>query len=62
MVVNADKCHFMCFSKDTENQTFILNNSIFNNSNEEIQNTRDTIDNEVTFKGHNFQFLNKVTV
>ena len=49
MVLNADKCHFMCLGKDTENETFILNNFIFNNSNEEkILGT--TIDNTLTFK------------
>ena len=35
MVLNADKYHFMCLGKDTENETFIFNNLIFNNSNEE---------------------------
>ena len=35
MVLNADKCHFMCFAKDTENETFSFNNFILNNSNEE---------------------------
>ena len=29
MVLNADKCHFMCLGKDTENETFIFNNFIF---------------------------------
>ena len=37
-VVNAAKCHFMYLGKDTENETFIFNNFIFNNSNgEKIQ-------------------------
>ena len=35
MVLNADKCHFIGLGKDTENETFIFNNFIFNNSNEE---------------------------
>ena len=30
MVLNADKCHFMCLGKDTENETFIFNNFILN--------------------------------
>ena len=33
MVLNADKCHFTCVGKDTENEIFIFNNFIFNNSN-----------------------------
>ena len=51
MVLNADKCHFMCLGKDTEKETFIFNNFIFNNSNEE-KILGITIDNKVTFKGH----------
>ena len=35
MVLNADKCHLMCPGKDRENETFIFNNLIFSNSNEE---------------------------
>ena len=45
------KCPFMCLDKDTENETFILNNFIFNNSNEE-KIPGITIDNKLTFKGH----------
>ena len=30
MVLNADKYHFMCLGKDTENETFIFNNFILN--------------------------------
>ena len=49
MVPNAYKCHFMCLGKDTENETFIFNNFIFNNGNEEkILGT--TIENKPTFK------------
>ena len=51
MVLNADKCHFMCLGKDTENETFIFNNFIFNNSNEE-KILGITINNKPTFKGH----------
>ena len=35
MVLNADKCHFMCLGKDTENETFIFNKFILNSSNED---------------------------
>ena len=41
----------MCLGKDTENETFIFNNFIFNNSNEE-KILGITIDNKLTFKGH----------
>ena len=51
MVLNADKCHFMCIGKDTENETFVFNNFIFNNSNEE-KILGNTIDNKLTFKSH----------
>ena len=44
------KCPFMCLDKDTENETFILNNFIFNNSNEE-KILGITIDDKLTFKG-----------
>ena len=41
----------MCLVKDTENETFIFNNFIFNNSNEEkIRGI--TIDNKLTFKSY----------
>ena len=51
LVLNVDKCHSMCFGKDTENEIFIFNNFIFNNSNEEkILGT--TIDNKLTFKSN----------
>ena len=45
------KCPFMCLDKDTENETFILNNFIFNNSNEE-KILGITIDDKLTCKSH----------
>ena len=36
MVLNGDKCHFMWLGKNKENETFIFNNFIFNDNNEEI--------------------------
>ena len=51
MVLNANKCHFMCLSKDPENETFIFNNFIFNNFNKE-RILSITIDNKLTFKSH----------
>ena len=35
MVINADKCHFVYLGKGTKNETYIFNNFIFINSNEE---------------------------
>ena len=51
MVLNADKCYFMCYGKNTENQTFIFNNLIFNNSNEEKIHGS-TLNNNLTSKSH----------
>ena len=51
VVLNANKCHFMSLGKDTENETFIFNNFIFNNSSEE-RILGITIDNKLTFKSH----------
>ena len=51
VVLTADKCHIMCPGKDTENETFIFNNFIFNNSNEE-KILGITIDNKLSFKRH----------
>ena len=50
MVLNADKCYFIYLGKDSENEPFILNNFIFNNSNEEMLGIN--IDNKATFKSH----------
>ena len=41
----------MCLGKDTENVTFIFNNFIFNNGNEE-KILGITIDDKLTFKSH----------
>ena len=45
------KCHFTYLGKDTENETSIINNFNFNNSNEE-KILRTTIDNQLTFKSY----------
>ena len=61
MVLNADKCHFMCLSKDTkENETFNFNNFIFSNSNEE-KILGIYIGNKLTFKRHIKVLCKKVT-
>ena len=51
MVLNANKYLFMCIGKDKENGTFIFNNFIFNNNNEERM-LGITTDNKLTFKSH----------
>ena len=51
MILNADKCHFMCLGEDTETKTFIFNNFIFNKSNED-KILGITIDKKLTFKSH----------
>ena len=51
MILNADKCHFMCLGEDTETETFIFNNFIFNKSNED-KILGITIDKKLTFKSH----------
>ena len=51
MILSADKCHFLCFGKDTENETFTFNNFIFSNSNEE-KVLGISIDNKLTFESH----------
>ena len=35
MILNTDKFHLTCLGKDTKNETFMFNNFMFNNSNEE---------------------------
>ena len=51
MILNADKCQFMCLGKATENGIFIFNNFIFNNGNEE-KLFGITIDSKLIFKSH----------
>ena len=35
MVFNAGKCHFMCLGNSTENETFLFNNILMENSKEQ---------------------------
>ena len=58
MVLNADKCHFMCLGTDAGNETIIFNIFIFNNSYEE-KILRITIDNKLHFKSHVKLYLKK---
>ena len=39
VILNAGKCYFMCFGKNTENETFIFKHTIMNNS-KQGKNTR----------------------
>ena len=51
MVLNADKCHFMCLGKDMVKKKFIFKDFIFNNSSEgKILGI--TSNNKITFKNH----------
>ena len=45
-------CYFMCLRKDTENETFIFNDFIFNNNSNEAKIVEVTIGNKITFKSH----------
>ena len=51
MALNGNKCHFLYAGKDMESETSIINNFIFNNSNEE-KILGITIDSKLTFKSH----------
>ena len=35
MVLNLDKCHFMCLGKNTENETSVFKNKIMKNNEEQ---------------------------
>ena len=48
MALNAEKCHFMCLGKNTENETLIFKDTIMNNSKQE-KILGVTIDNRLTF-------------
>ena len=51
MVLNADKCHFMCLGNNTGNETFLFHNILLENSKE--QKILDvTIDIKLNFKSH----------
>ena len=51
MVLNADKCHFMCLGKNTEEETFTFNEIVMKNSKEE-KILGVIIDNKLSFKSH----------
>ena len=49
MVSNAVKCHFICLGNNTENENFLFNNNLMENSNEQ-KVLGLIIDNKLTFK------------
>ena len=51
MVLNAEKCHYMCLGRNTENATFRFNQKVYENSKEETI-LGITIDNKLTFYSH----------
>ena len=51
MTLNAGKSHFMCFEKDTTNETFIFKGLVMKNSKEQ-KILGVTIDNKLTLKSH----------
>ena len=50
MKLNAGKCHFMCYGKNRENETFLCDKSLTANDNE--KNLGVIIDNKFNFKSH----------
>ena len=48
MVLNQDKCNFMCLGKKTENETSVFKNKIMKNNEE--QKIFEIVDNTLNFK------------
>ena len=51
MVLNAEKCHFMCLGNNTENETFLFNSILMENCKEQ-KILGVMIDNKLNFKSH----------
>ena len=51
MVLNSKKCHFMCISKDGENETFTFKDVCYKSSKDEVI-LGITIDNKLSFDSH----------
>ena len=51
VVLNSGTCHFVCLGKNTENKTYLFNNTEMKNSSEE-KILGKTIDNKLKFKSH----------
>ena len=60
MTLNAGKCHFMCFGKDTGNETFIFKGLVMKNSKEQ-KILGIIIDNKLTFKSNIKNLCKKVS-
>ena len=50
MVLNAEKCYFMCLRNNAENETLLIHNILMENSQE--QKIHGVIDNKLNFKSH----------
>ena len=59
MVLNSSKCNFMCFGKNTENETYFFNNTEMKNSSEE-KILATIIDNKLNVKSHVKKYLRKL--
>ena len=51
MIINPNKCHYMCIGKNTESDVFIFENVCLENSKEKVI-LGITIDNKLTFNSH----------
>ena len=51
MILNPNKCHYMCIGKNTESDIFKFENVYLENSNEKLI-LEITIDNKLTFDSH----------
>ena len=51
MVLNSDKCHFMCLGQNIVNETFVYDNTEIKNSKEE-KISGVIIDNKLRFRSH----------
>ena len=51
MVLNAGKCHFICLGNNNENEVFLFNNNLMENSNKQ-KILGLTTDNKMNIKSH----------
>ena len=59
MILNPNKCHYMCIGKNTESDIFKFENVCLENSKEEVI-LGITIDNKLTFDSHIKSMCQKV--
>ena len=60
MVLNADKCHYMCLGKDLDNAKFYFDKNTYVNNNEE-KALGNIIDNALLFESHIKEVCRKVS-